>query len=238
MLDMRDVLEIGLADSMATLTQRVVHCAEKMGFGLASGVMIRGRFGSPTAAHYAFANPPAGYFDAMNSVSDGLRDPLLAKLMEKQGQVQYDQSLYTDTGAGDLWDAQAPFGFKSGMAVSIHQYSHEEAFLLGLDGPDRLPQGTALFQLTAHLQLLAVYAQAATSKIVATQQGVVRSAELNKAEVEAVRTVGATVYARRGHLTAISRVGAPALQSAARKLGARSATETVLRAIEGGLLHP
>lgn len=239
MLDMREVVEAGLAPDTATLTARMVACAEKLGFGLVSGVLIRGRFGSASAAHHAFANPPEGYFDAMNSAPDGQRDPLLAALMRAPGQVQYDQQLYTQAGAGDLWDAQASFGFRSGMAVSLLQGSHEEAFLLGIDGPDRLPTGSALLQVMGQLQLLAAYAQSALTRIVAAGHGARPTVpELNNAELQAIKTCGAAIYSRKGHLTAIGAEGTQALRSAAQKLGARSRADVVLKAIDGGLIHP
>lgn len=236
-MDYQTVLELGLSPDLPTLTQRTVSLAAAMGFGLTSGVLIRGRFGSPNALMKAFGNPPAGYEETVASLPEGLRDPLLGTLLARPGQVVYDQAFYASRGAGDLWEAQAPFGFKSGLAVALHHNSHAEAFLLGMDGPDALPEGTSRLLLQGQLQLLAAHAQAAMERIVAGPA--CAPPELTKPERTALSLAGATIVRHRGHLSAVPQLGAsPALRSAARKLGARTAPELALRAIEGGLLHP
>ena len=234
-MDYQAILELGLSPDLATLTQRTVALAESMGFGLCSGVLIRGRFGSANASMRAFGNPPAGYEDTVASLPEGLRDPLLGALLARPGCVAYDQAFYASQGAGDLWEAQAPFGFRQGLAVALHQPSHAEAFLLGLDGPDELPGGNARLLLQGQLQVVAMHAQAAIERITGTPAPV----DLTQPERNALKLAGATVVRHRGKLSAISQLGAdPALLSAASKLGARTAHAVALRAIDGGLLHP
>jgi DNA-binding CsgD family transcriptional regulator len=73
--------------------------------------------------------------------------------------VVYDQSLYVDAGAGDLWEQQAPFGYRTGISMALH-LEEGRHFLLGVDRDTPLPSDdTALTRLVADLQLLAVYAQ-------------------------------------------------------------------------------
>ena len=237
MLDHQALLELGLAPDIATLTRRTVALAERMGFGLASGVLVRGRMGTPSASLHAFGNPPQGYADSMYSVGDGLRDPLLAQLMQRPGHAAYDQALYVRAGVADLWDCQAVYGFRAGLAVSLHQPTHAEAFLLGVDGLDTVPEGTQRLRLQAALQMVALHAQAAACRIFATKASA-PAPELDRPERIALQAAGATVLARRGPLVSVSTVGAPPLASAVRKLGARSMTDAVLRGIEGGLIQP
>lgn len=237
MLNYHALLELGMSPDVRTLTSRVVSMAEKLGFGLASGVLIRGRPGSPAAAMHAFGNPPDGYLETMNSAGEGLRDPLLGLLLARPGHATYDQKLYVDAGASDLWDAQAPYGFRSGIAVSLHEQSHAEAFLLGLDGLDRVPDGSQRLMLQANLQILAMHAQSALVRLVAEKTGQPLP-DLTKIERAAIKTAGAKVLVRRGHLTSISELGGPALHSAARKLGIRKAPDLVLVGVQSGLLHP
>jgi hypothetical protein len=238
MLRYQALLELSAADTVDALTARTVALAQDMGFGLASAVLLRGPLERPSGLH-AFGNPPAGYEDAMYSAGDGLRDPLLTQLMARPGHAQYDQGTYARAGASDLWDAQAAFGFRAGMAVSIHAPTHAEAFMLGVDRPDALPSGPDLFLLQANLQMLAMHAQAGALRILAMRAGANPTDQLNRSERAAVQTAGATVLRRKGRLMSISELGAsPALASAARKMGARTSADLVLKAVDGGLIHP
>ncbi len=238
MLNYHDLLQLGVSADIPTLTKRMVDLASCMGYGLTSAVLVRGRLGSENAMLQAFGNPPDGYMETVDSLPEGLRDPLLARLLARPGHVTYDQQLYTEAGAGDLWDAQAPFGFQSGVAVSIHEPSHAEAFMLGLDGLGKAPAGPTLLLLQANLQMLAMHAQSAIARIVAARSGV-QQVELDRHEQAAIKTAGARIFAQRGHLVGMSEIRTdPAMRSAARKLGARSITDVVLRSIDGGLLHP
>lgn len=238
MLSYQALLELSRSDDVGQLTGRTVALAENMGFGLASAVLLRGSLQRPSGLH-AFGNPPTGYEDAMYSAGDGQRDPLLTQLMARPGHAQYDQGTYARAGAADLWDAQAAFGFRAGMAVSIHAPTHAEAFMLGVDRPDAVPSGPGLFLLQANLQMLAMHAQAGALRILAMRSGVNPTDQLNRSERAAVQTAGATVLRRKGRLMSISELGAsPQLASAARKMGARTSADLVLKAVDGGLIHP
>ncbi len=77
----------------------------------------------------------------------------------------YDQSLYVGAGAGDLWEMQAPFGYKAGLAVSVHMPGYRR-FLLGVDRDKALPRDSArLNRMLADLQLLAIHAQDAAARL-------------------------------------------------------------------------
>ena len=236
MLDYRDLVDMGLSPDLPTLTRRVVALAESMGFGLASGVLIRGRFGSDRALIRSFGNPPEAFIESSKSLDEGMRDPLLAQLLAKPGHVSYDQALYAEAGAADLWDCQAPFGYRCGLSVSIHHPSHGEAFLFGVDGAADLPTNTGRkLQLQAALQMIAMHASEVMQRLVGLDSPSPQ-VELNAGERRALQTAGAAVYARRGSLVDVSTLGGPHLASAVRKLGARSVPDAVLRAVDAGYL--
>lgn len=223
-MDYHAILELGLSADLDTLTKRTIALAATMGFGLCSGVLIRGRFGSPNAHMQAFGNPPSGYEEAVASMPDGLRDPLLGALLARPGHVTYDQDFYTAHGAGDLWEAQAPYGFRRGLAVALHQTSHAEAFLLGFDGPDALPGGNQSLLQLGQLQMIAMHAQAAMARINSGSH----TPELTEPERKALKLAGATVVRHRGNLSTTTQIGShPDLASASRKLGVRDRKSVV-----------
>lgn len=199
MLDPQLLHSIGEASNLDTLTARVLKAANELGFGLVSGVLIQGKFGSPSAAIQSFGNPPAAYQEASVSLADGLRDPVLAKLLAAPGFAQYDQATYVDSKVADLWDLQSAFGYKRGVAVSHHATAHAEAFLLGVDGPDALPTNpVALMRVRAALRLLALQAQQCVERIARPTV-----MEGGPSEWAASIREGALSYAARGGLVKI-----------------------------------
>lgn len=200
MLDPQLLASIGEAPDLSTLTARVVKAAHELGFGLVSGVLIQGRYGAPGSVAAYFGNPPEAYQESSESLADGLRDPVLAKLLAAPGVTRYDQATYVDAGVADLWDLQSAYGYKRGIAVSHHAPGHGEAFLLGVDGPDRLPSDpVALMRMHAVLRLLSLQAQRCVERLVRPEP-LVASAP---ADWAGKLREGALSYASRGGLVKI-----------------------------------
>lgn len=237
MLSSQDLIDIGLARDLQVLTERVVAAAGNLGYGLVSGVLVRGRFGSESAVLTSFGNPPEAFLESSKSLDEGLRDPLLAQLLSRPGHVSYDQDFYARSGAADLWDCQAAYGYKSGLSLALHAPSHGEAFLFGIDGPSALPsRAEDQLRLRAVLQTLALHAQAAVVRL-ATPGLPPVAPELDAREVSALGRAAAVVYSKRGGLVQVAGQPDPDLKRAATKLGTSSASRAILRAIEVGLIQ-
>jgi len=233
-VDYQQLIDVGLSPDRETLTRRLVVLAESMGFGLASGVMIRGRFGSPNALVESFGNTPTAFCETTRSVGKMLRDPLLTRHLERPGHMTYGQALYVEAGAMDLWDIQSAFGYRHGLSVSFHAPAHAEAFVFGFDRPDALPEGAKLLRMQASLQMIAMHAHEAMGRLVfaAPQKA---PAELTRNQQAALQRV-ATVYAKRGGFVSVTQPGRE-LQIAVRKLQTSSLPRAVLRAIEAGQIE-
>lgn len=125
-------------------------------------------FASPSPSGYAIttiANNPAGYEEAFRSAPDHKRDPVMQSLRVTNKPLLWSQQTYTDAGAGDLWDIQAPFGYKAGVAVSLH-LPHGSYVMLGIDRDAALPKRDASkARLLADVQLMAVHAQDAATRL-------------------------------------------------------------------------
>lgn len=233
MLRYQDLLEIGLSEDKTILQGRLVAAAEKLGFGLSGGTFIRGRLSSGKAQVIAFGNTPEAFLQASRSLDVGLRDPLLTAMVGSQGCYTYDQDFYARAGAGDLWDNQAAFGYRQGMAIALHEFSHMEMFSFGVDGPDALPSSpTARTELEGSLRLVALHAHEAAKRLY-TPAPIIDPGQFTEPEREALRwAADAEVISRRGDMLVVTNPG----RSAARKLGANTGTQAVLRAIDGGLI--
>lgn len=237
MLPYQQFIDVGLSESPKALQDRLVAAAGAFGFGLCGGTFIRGRLASGNATVRALGNTPAGFLEASRSLDVGLRDPLLTAMLAGPGCFTYDQHLYTTSGAADLWDNQAAFGYRSGMAISLHEASHLEMFSFGVDGPDDLPDDAASrFALEGQLRLLALHAHEAAKRLWTAPP----AADLNAItgqELDALKWArdGVCVWVT-GDKLVYSNPGLVKTQArAASKLGA-SGPGALLRAIDGGLI--
>lgn len=230
MLDYQQLIDLGLSPDLETLTARAVKAAEAMGFGLVSGVLVQGRFGGANAVGQSFGNPPAAFGEASRSLDKGMRDPLLGMLLARPGHATYSQATYVQAGSVDMWDLQASFGYRSGLSLSIHQPSHAEVFMIGVDGAALPTQAGELLRLQAALQMIGLHAQSALQRLM--PGGPPPAVELPTEERQALQIASATIYARRGNLVEIKRAGGPRLASAVRRTGSSSLTGAILRAVE------
>lgn len=114
------------------------------------------------------SNMPPAFLTASQSLEDGLRDPVLKRQRKQNTPVVYDQDLYTSEDAGDLWEAQAQFGFHTGISVALHlpQGRH---LVVGMDRDKKLPKGAKLARMLADLNLLAAHTQDAALRLLLPQ---------------------------------------------------------------------
>ena len=229
-------MDLGLAEDRDSLRRHLARAVADLGFGLFSAVLIRGALGSKNAWLAGVGNPPAGYLDAHDSLDDTLRDPVMTSLRSRVAPVLYDQALYVDGGAADLWDLQAAYGYRSGIACTVHETSHLEQFMFGVDC-DALPKGRALrVALTAAVQLLTVYAQSAVQRIFTPAPS--STPVLEDQELEPLRWAkdGYTVHQIGDKLSISSANVQHRLRRATQKLAVNSVPAAVLRCVQGGLI--
>lgn len=236
MLPLQQLIDLGLAEDRDSLRRQLARAAADLGFGLFSAVLIRGALGSKNAWLAGVGNPPAAYLEAQYSLDDTLRDPVMCSLRSSIAPVLYDQALYVDGGAADLWDLQAAYGYRSGVACTVHEASHLEQFMFGVDG-DALPNDlVGRVSLTAAIQLLTVYAQSAMQRIFTSAPS--GCPVLEDDELEPLRWAkDAYTVHQIGDKLLISSVHVQhKLHQATKKLGVSSVPAAVLRCIEGGLI--
>jgi DNA-binding CsgD family transcriptional regulator len=110
-------------------------------------------------------NTPEAFVEASRNFEGLARDPVNRRAQVASLPFIYDQALYVQANAADLWEEQAPFGYRTGISVGLHLPDHRH-FLLGIDREKALPQTeTKLTEMLANLQLLAVHAQSAAARL-------------------------------------------------------------------------
>lgn len=83
-------------------------------------------------------NPPGAYVETYSALVQAQRCPVMQALRTSLRPLTYDQSTYVRAGAADLWEEQAPFGYRCGVAVALH-LSGDRHFVVGVDRDEPLP---------------------------------------------------------------------------------------------------
>ncbi|MBL8279186.1 MAG: autoinducer binding domain-containing protein [Pelomonas sp.] len=158
--------QVSQAADFASFRQGLIDFANDLDFGLISGVLAVERRGPGAKTEFfSVGNTPAEFLAAQVNPENAKRDPVHRHVMTNAAPLIYDQRLYANAGAGDLWEMQAPFGYRTGLAVSVHMPGYRR-FLLGVDRNEALPSDPIrLNRMIADLQLLAVHAQDAAARL-------------------------------------------------------------------------
>ena len=235
---LQDYQDVADAGDMPTLETRLVRFAHELGFGIISGALIVEQ-GSGRAASFAFGNIPEAYRSTSASNVRGQRDPVMRRLKRLSAPFVYDQSMYVNEQAADLWDMQAGFGYKTGIATALHLPGGKH-FVVGVDRDQPLPASDAvLTRMMADLQLLAVHALDTAVRFLAPQvHGAQLVAHPTARELEVLRwTLAGKTAWEVGMLLGISeRTAAIHANRATHKLGCVGKHQAALKAMQLGLI--
>jgi DNA-binding CsgD family transcriptional regulator len=172
---------------MQTLESRLVRFANDLGFGIISGALvIEQSVGRVSSFH--FGNTPEALQGTYESQDIGKRSPVMRRLKRLSAPFVYDQSMYVNEEAGDLWEMQARFGYKTGIAMALHLPGGKH-FIMGVDRDQPLPTDDAVVtRMMADLQLLAVHAQETAVRLLAPDASEVQYLpKLTEREVEILK---------------------------------------------------
>jgi DNA-binding CsgD family transcriptional regulator len=234
----QDLIEIGQASDLRSFEQGLVRLAGELDFPLVSAVLIAEPPGQDPLA-VAVGNTPREYLESFNSAPDAKRDPVLRQLKKLTRPVIYDQSTYVREQAADLWEHQARYGYRTGVAVAL-RLTDNRHFVMGVDRRDALPSDDRdVTRLMADLQLVAVHAQDAALRLLTHEQPRIdEQSPLTPRELEVLKFTmdGLTAAAISDRLA----ISVPTvnfhLRNLREKLGANSKHQAVLRALKLGLL--
>jgi len=161
---LQDYQEVAEASDMPTLESRLVRFAHELGFGIISGSLVIEQ-GPGRVKSFLFGNTPEAFLSTTSSTEVGKRDPVLRRLKRLSAPFVYDQSTYVGEDAADLWEMQAMFGYKTGIAMALHLPGGKH-FIMGVDRDLPLPRDDVVVtRMMADLQLLAVHAQETTVRL-------------------------------------------------------------------------
>lgn len=231
--------EVSQAEDEAALHKALVSFAHELDFGQVSVLLLRGEPGTPGVWGRSVGNPPAGYSAIATNKEFFGRDPLMGRLRAFGMPLAWDQDFYAAAGCGDIWEAFAPFGYKTGVALGIRLTTADQLFL-GVDRDAALP-GSEIhrMRLAADLQLLAAHAQVAMCRLFKPPEAANETLPpLTPREREALALTASGMKARAvAQVMGLSERGVHFhLQNAMRKLDVRSKEAAVLKCVQGGLI--
>lgn len=180
--------QVSQASDLASFRQGLIDFANDLDFGLVVGVLaIEHRGPGGKTEYISVGNTPQAFMDASRDPNNAKRDPVHQTLMRQSTPLIYDQDFYVNANAGDLWEAHAPFGYRTGIAVGVHMPGYRR-LLLGVDREKPLPEDPIrLNRMIADLQLLAVHAQDAAGRLLLPKTGPAAAPKLQPRQLEILK---------------------------------------------------
>jgi DNA-binding CsgD family transcriptional regulator len=184
-------------------------------------------------------NTPRAYKESFQNPLNGRRDPVMQHCKRQSVPIIWDQSTYVQSGLGDKWEEQARFGMSNGVCLALHMPEGRH-FLLGVERDRPVPNdATELTRIVADLQLFAVHAQDAATRILVPAPSDPSFPSLTPRELESLRWTmeGKTAWEVGNVLGITERTAALHVNNATHKLGCVNKHQAVLKALRLGMLR-
>jgi DNA-binding CsgD family transcriptional regulator len=216
----------------------VIRFAQQLGFETVTAVVAVDR--SDVGPEFvAVHNTPLAFEQGFEDMSMARRDPVMQHCKRQTVPIIWSQRTYLDKGAIDLWDVQAQFGYRNGIAMSLH-LPEGRHFTLGVDRDQDLPTDRSeLTRIVADLQLFAVHAQDTAMRVLIPESLQPERPALTPRELDVLRWTmeGKTAWETATLLSIAERTTVQHLQNAMKKLNCNSKHQAVLKALRLGLIH-
>mgnify|MGYP000019862860 CR=1 FL=1 len=215
----------------------VVRFTQRLGFELVSAITVIDH-GLGKSEFIKVDNAPEAFNDTYSSPNMQRQDPVMQHCRRQTVPIIWNQDTYVANGAGDLWEQQAGFGYRTGIAMALHMPEGRH-FVLGVDRDQALPENVdELQRIVADLQLFAVHAQEAALRLLLPQAMQPERPALTPRELEALRWTmeGKTAWEVGAVLGITERTAVLHINNAMHKLGCASKHQAVLKALRLGLI--
>ena len=217
--------------------EEVVRFTQKLGFETVSAIAVIDH-GMGKSEFINVDNTPGEYFEPYRDAASSKRDPVLQHCKRHSVPIIWNQETYVEHGAADLWEQQASYGYRTGIAMALHLPDGKH-FLLGVDRDQALPADPGELQrVVADLQLFAVHAQDAAMRLLVPAAQQPERPALTPRELEALRWTmdGKTAWEVGVVLGITERTAVLHVTNAMHKLGCVNKHQAVLKALRLGLI--
>ncbi len=225
------------ARSREEFRDEIVRFTHKLGFETVSAVTMVD-LGLGRSDLVTVDNTPASYVEPYRDDKDCKRDPVLQHCKRQTVPIIWGQSTYVENGAADLWEQQAQYGYRTGIAMALHMPEGKH-FMLGVDRDQPLPADrNELQRLVADLQLFAVHAQEAAVRLLLPAALQPERPGLTPRELDVLRWTmdGKTAWEVGTVLGMSERTTVHHLSNAMHKLDCVNKHQAVVKALRLGLI--
>jgi len=215
----------------------IIRFANKLGFETVAAMTVVDR-GLGKSQFINIDNVSAEFAATYSDAVSYRRDPVMQHCKRASVPIIWDQDTYTSKGAGDIWERQAEYGYRTGIAMALHMPEGRH-FVLGVDRDQALPDDTSELQrIVADLQLFAVHAQDAALRLLLPVEEQPEHPSLTPREVEALHWTmeGKTAWEVGAILGITERTAVLHVNNAMHKLGCNTKHLAVLKALRLGLI--
>ncbi len=216
----------------------VVRFTKRLGFDTVSATTIIDHF-LGESEFITVDNTPSSFREVFEEADSGRRDPVMQHCKRQSVPIVWNRDTYLRSGQADLWDQQARFGYRTGVAMALH-LPEGRHFMIGVDRDQDLPANRMeLTRIVADLQLFAVHAQEAALRIMLPAAKEDGAPMLTPREVESLRwTMDGKTAWEVGNILGISeRTAVLHVNNAMHKLGCVNKHQAVLKALRLGLIR-
>ena len=216
----------------------VVRFAQRLGFETVAAMAVVDK-GIGDSEFITVDNTPMAFQNVFAGTGSGRRDPVMQHCKRNSVPIIWGQSTYLANDAIDIWETQAPFGYRNGIAMALH-LPEGRHFTLGVDRDQALPtDSNELTRMVAELQLFAVHAQDTAMRVLVSAPLQPERPALRPRELEILRWTmdGKTAWEVAAVLALTERTVVMHLQNAMEKLDCTSKHQAVLKALRLGLIY-
>ncbi len=217
--------------------EEVVRFTQRLGFETVSAITVIDR-GLGKSDFINIDNTPVEFTQTYCDPMLQRRDPVMQHCKRQSVPIIWDQGTYVESGVGELWEHQAMFGYRTGIAMALHLPDGKH-FQFGVDRDQPLPDDVEELQrLVADLQLFAVHAQDSAMRLLLPLAQQPERPSLTPRELEALRWTmeGKTAWEVGALLGISERTVVFHVNNAMHKLGCINKQQAVLKALRLGLI--
>jgi DNA-binding CsgD family transcriptional regulator len=233
-----DYLSVLEAKDKAQFRSVVIRFAQQLGFDTVSAMVVVDRPGIESE-FVTVHNTPMAFEETFGNTGVNRRDPVMQHCKRQTMPIIWSQKTYLDNKVIELWETQAQYGYRNGIAMALH-LPEGRHFMLGVDRDKGLPTDrTELTRLVADLQLFAVHAQDTALRVLVSAELQPERPSITPRETEVLRWTmdGKTAKEVGDRMNITERTAIQHLQNAMRKLDCNSKHQAVLKALRLGLIH-
>jgi len=231
-------LDVLHSRSVKDFSKKLFAFTDSLGFSTAAAMVITDH-SSTLTEFQTVTNAPAAYLGEFENLELGRIDPVSQHCKKSNAPIVWDRRTYASAREQELWQRQAEFGFRSGVAIATHP-GRSRHFMFGADWKHDTCRSVPHFKRIAEdLLEFAAHAQAAAFELCLHAAAPTEDRPLlSRSELDALSRsmdghtsweIGAAMSISERHATLL-------LRRAMMKLGCATKYEAVLRAIRLGLI--